>query len=145
MSPNDDHLKNPTYRQVCTGTTGHVEVLQVELADPEQHFKELIKFFFMFHDPTTKNRQGNDTGTQYASAIFVTDDEQKRIVQSVISELQSAIDSGRVNPYAGRLVSTDVHKATKFYEAEEYHQDYLDKNPNGYCNHYMRMKQWLMN
>lgn len=119
MSPKVNHLKNPTYQQVCSGSSGHVEVLIVELNDPSENiFEELIKFFFMFHDPTTMNRQGNDRGTQYASAIFVTDQEQKRIVNKVIEELQSAIDIGSVS-YGGKKISTAVHDYTEFYPAHE--------------------------
>ena len=115
MSPDEDHHPNPTYRQVCTGTTGHVEVLNVELNDPEKHFEELIKFFLSFHDPTTANRQGNDTGTQYASAIFVSDDAQRDISNKVINSLQDAIDSGKIkSPYIKDKIVTDVHNYTNF-------------------------------
>ena len=123
MSPQENHMQNPTYRQVCNGDTGHVEVLQVELNNPTAHFEELIKFFFLFHDPTTKDRQGNDRGSQYASAVFVSDDEQKRLVDKVMRDLQSAIDSGKISPYSGKKIVTDVHRATKFYAAEDYHQE----------------------
>lgn len=142
MSPKDNHPKDPSYKEVCTGRTGHVEVLDVELNDPEKHFKELIKFFFLFHDPTTKNKQGNDTGTQYASAIFVRDDEQRRIVTEVIDELQDFLKGNKKPPYIAKKVATAVHNATTFFDAEEEHQNYLKKNPSGYCNHYMRMKKW---
>jgi peptide-methionine (S)-S-oxide reductase len=98
-----------------------VEVLHVELSNPS-YFEDLIKFFFLFHDPTTKDRQGNDRGTQYASAIFVSDDEQRRIAHKVIKDLQSAIDSGKISPYTGKKIVTDVHQATRFYAAEDYHQ-----------------------
>jgi len=146
MSPHEDHPVDPSYRQVCTGSTGHVEVLNVELNDPEKDFEELIKFFFMFHDPTTANRQGNDTGTQYASAIFVHDEAQKEIVDKVMTELQSALDRKVIkNPFSKKKIVTDVHQATVFYAAEEYHQEYLMKNPSGYCNHYMRLKEWPLN
>jgi len=142
MSPEENHPKNPSYRQVCTGTTGHVEVLNVELNDPQKDFKELIKFFFFFHDPTTQDRQGNDTGTQYASAIFVKDNEQRRIVTEVINELQTFLDSDNKSPYAGNKMATAVHDATTFFDAEEEHQEYLAKNPSGYCNHSLRLKEW---
>jgi len=145
MSPHQDHMTNPSYRQVCTGQTGHVEVLNVELNDPETHFEDLIKFFFLFHDPTTMDRQGNDTGTQYASAIFVNDEEQKNIATKVMDELQDALDNGALkkkSPYTGAKVVTQIHDATTFYDAEDYHQQYLMKNPGGYCNHRFRMKKW---
>ena len=132
MSPDKNHPKNPSYRQVCAGKSGHVEVLNVELNNPAEHFEELIKIFFMFHDPTTKDRQGNDAGTQYASAVFVNDDEQRKIVNKVIKELQDAVDGGKTSSYHGKKVATDVHDATEFYEAHEEHQEYLMKNPSGY-------------
>lgn len=121
--------------------TGHVEVLNVELKEPEKTFEELCRFFFMFHDPTTKNRQGNDVGTQYASIIFVQDDEQKAIATRVKEELQAAIDKGKVK-YQGSRVETDIVPYTKFYPAQEEHQEYLMKNPLGYCNHHYRFKEW---
>ena len=139
-----DHKKNPSYRQVCTGETGHVEVLNVELNEPEKHLEELIKFFFLFHDPTTENRQGNDVGTQYASAIFVNDPEQRKILDKVITKLQSHLDENK-SPYRGNRVVTAVHDATEFYPAHDEHQEYLFKNPSGYCNHYMRMKEFPLN
>lgn len=142
MSPKENSPDNPSYRQVCTGTTGFVEVLNVELNDPQKDFRELIKFFFFFHDPTTLNLQGNDAGTQYASAIFVKDEEQRRIVTEVIDELQTFLDSDSKSPYSGKKMSTAVYGATTFVDAEEEHQEYLKKNPSGYCNHYMRLKQW---
>ena len=145
MSPDKNHPKNPSYRQVCTGTSGHVELLHVELNDPAAHFEELIKFFFLFHDPTTENRQGNDVGTQYASAIFVQDEEQRKVVNKVIGDLESVLDTGKIKPYHGKKIHTGIHDATEFYPAHEEHQEYLMKNPNGYCNHYMRMKKWPIN
>merc|ERR1712151_132752 len=96
MSPDPNAMKNPSYRQVCSGSTGHVEVLDIELNDPEKHFEELIKFFFMFHDPTTKDRQGNDVGTQYGSVIFCSDDAQKEIAKNVKDDLQKAISVKKV-------------------------------------------------
>ncbi len=132
MSPHTNHPKNPSYRQVCSGSTGHVEVLNVELSKPsEELFEELVRFFFLFHDPTTMDRQGNDSGTQYASAIFVSDDEQKKIVNKVINELQKSLDDGKAN-YSGTSVITAVHDYTEFYPAHEEHQEYLMKNPSGY-------------
>ena len=116
----------------------------MELNEPEKHLEELIKFFFLFHDPTTENRQGNDVGTQYASAIFVNDPEQKKIVDKVITDLQSHLDENK-SPYHGNKVMTAVHDATEFYPAHDEHQEYLFKNPSGYCNHYMRMKEFPLN
>mmetsp|Transcript_24336 Transcript_24336/g.44023 ORF Transcript_24336/g.44023 Transcript_24336/m.44023 type:complete len:146 (+) Transcript_24336:250-687(+) len=141
MNPDPNGMENPTYRQVCSGSTGHVEVLEVELNDPENHFEELCRFFFMFHDPTTLNRQGNDVGTQYASYIFCGDEEQIRIANNVKGELQAAVDAGKVK-YASNKVETQIGPMTTFYPAHEEHQEYLMKNPNGYCNHRMRFKEW---
>lgn len=143
MSPHADAPKNPSYRAVCSGTSGHVEVLNVELNEPsEDVFKELIRFFFMFHDPTTKNRQGNDAGTQYASWIFCGDDTQLEIAESVKAELQKAVNDGKVKAYTTTDVSTDIGPAKEFYPAHDEHQAYLEKNPLGYCNHRFRFQKW---
>ena len=142
MSPDPDAVQNPSYRAVCSGSTGHVEVLNVELNDPEKHYEELIKFFFMFHDPTTKDRQGNDVGTQYASAIFTNGDEQARIAEKVKAELQGLVDAKKVTRYANSQVETKLFAANPFYEAHAEHQEYLMKNPGGYCNHFYRFKEW---
>ena len=123
--------------------TGHVEVLFVELnhATPEL-FRELIKFFFKFHDPTTANRQGNDVGSPYASYIFATDSVQKDITQDVVSELQKLIDTKVIKYYASSKVSTRIVCAKEFHEAHEEHQEYLARNPSGYCNHFLRVRSW---
>mmetsp|Transcript_3130 Transcript_3130/g.4748 ORF Transcript_3130/g.4748 Transcript_3130/m.4748 type:complete len:199 (-) Transcript_3130:199-795(-) len=148
MSPSPDHVPNPSYKRVCSGETSFVEVLNIELnverngENTEDALTELLKFFFMFHDPTTKDRQINDTGTQYASAIFVQDEQQRKIAEKVKKELQDAMDENRVSTFKGKTVVTDIHDATTFYAAEDYHQEYLSKNPSGYCNHYLRMKEW---
>jgi peptide-methionine (S)-S-oxide reductase len=118
-----------------------VEVLLVELNDPDKHFEDLIRFFFMFHDPTTMNRQGNDAGTQYASYIFCGDEEQMKVANKVKEELQSAVDARKVK-YESSKVMTAIAPMTKFYPAHEEHQEYLMKNPNGYCNHRFRFKEW---
>jgi peptide-methionine (S)-S-oxide reductase len=98
-------IENPSYRQVCSGQTGHVEVYEVELADPENVgraavYEDLIRYFFQFHDPTTLNRQGNDAGTQYASVIFVYDEEQRRIANKVKDELSELVNKGAIK-YSG--------------------------------------------
>lgn len=143
MSPlGTPRVKNPTYAEVCSGTSGHVEVLYVELNDPSQHFEELCRFFFTFHDPTLKNRQGNDVGFQYSSWIFCSDDEQFRIAQKVKRELQGAIDKHAVRAYKTQTVHTQIADLAEFTPATEEHQEYLLKNPNGYCNHRIRLKQW---
>eukprot|EP00613_Pedinella_sp_CCMP2098_P009036 CAMPEP_0171659782 /NCGR_PEP_ID=MMETSP0990-20121206/43835_1 /TAXON_ID=483369 /ORGANISM="non described non described, Strain CCMP2098" /LENGTH=187 /DNA_ID=CAMNT_0012241419 /DNA_START=68 /DNA_END=631 /DNA_ORIENTATION=- len=139
---------NPSYDAVCSGRTGHVEVLDVDLADPKGAgpavvYENLIRYFFQFHDPTTMNRQGNDAGTQYASVIFVYDEEQRRIATKVKGELQAHLDAGRLKAgFAGKTVSTTIVGAMPFYAAHNSHQDYLQKNPGGYCNHRIRFKAW---
>lgn len=144
MSPDKNAMKNPSYRQVCSGSTGHVEVLNIELNEPTPElFEELIKFFFTFHDPTTLNRQGNDRGTQYASIIFCGDEKQKLIASQVKAELQEAIDKKKIREYAEKTVKTGIiDEYTDFYPAQEEHQAYLAKNPLGYCNHRIRFRTW---
>lgn len=144
MSPMDQpRVKNPTYRQVCTGQSGHVEVLYVELNNPELHFEEMLRFFFTFHDPTLKNRQGNDRGFQYSSWIFCGDEEQRRIAEKVRQELQGAIDQRQVvRTFGSNKVATQLCDLKEFTIAGEEHQNYLAKHPNGYCNHRIRMKTW---
>ena len=135
-------IKNPTYEQVCSGTSGHVEVLYVELNEPQKHFEELCRFFFTFHDPTLKDRQGNDRGFQYSSWIFCADDEQLKIANKVKMELQGAIELRAVTAFQGRKVETQIGPLHEFTEALAEHQEYLFKHPNGYCNHRIRMKEW---
>lgn len=135
-------ISNPNYRQVCSGTTGYVEVLYIELNDPERTFEPLIKFFFQFHDPTTKDQQGNDVGTQYSSVIFCDDDAQTTIANNVKNELQKLIDDGKIKAYINKQVSTIIVRTAPFVEAHEEHQEYLDKNPYGYCNHSIRFNEW---
>jgi peptide-methionine (S)-S-oxide reductase len=121
-------VKNPTYKEVCTGLTGHAECTQITY-DPEQvTFSELLEVFWMTHDPTTLNRQGADTGTQYRSAIFYMDEEQKQEAVDYKAKLEK--EKIWSNP-----VVTEITKFDKFYPAEDYHQDYYQNNPNqGYCN-----------
>tara|TARA_Y100000817_G_scaffold184928_1_gene144496 strand:+ start:4167 stop:4646 length:480 start_codon:yes stop_codon:yes gene_type:complete len=114
-------FKNPTYFDICSGLTGHAEVVNV-IFDPEKiSFKDLCKFFFQIHDPSTLNRQGPDIGTQYRSAIFYYDDEQKIIALDLIKEMNSKDD------LIGKVV-TQVDIATDYYVAEDYHQKYILKN-----------------
>lgn len=146
MNPDPNGMKNPSYRQVCSGRTGHVEVLNVELT-PEasstpEIFEEMMKFFFQFHDPTTLNRQGNDSGTQYGSVVFCSSEEQKKIAENVKAELQQHIDTKKVTSYQKKKVETAVVDYTTFYEAHAEHQEYLAKNPLGYCNHRIRFNAW---
>jgi peptide-methionine (S)-S-oxide reductase len=121
------HVQNPTYRQVCEGTTGHAEVVQVTF-DPEQvSFRDLLGVFFTIHDPTTLNRQGADAGTQYRSAIFHHSPEQKAAAEEVIRELEAE------GVWSDPIV-TEIAPLTEFYPGEEYHQRYYRTNPNQpYC------------
>lgn len=132
---------NPTYREVCSGQTGHVEVYDCEFTGGDATYEKLVRHFYMFHDPTTLNRQGNDVGTQYASVIFCYDANQEAIAKRVTAELQALVNAGKVK-YSGRTVSTDIRTATKFYKAQQDHQAYLQNNPFGYCNHAYRFKAW---
>ncbi|GMI50732.1 hypothetical protein ScalyP_jg7908 [Parmales sp. scaly parma] len=142
MSPSTSAMKNPSYRQVCSGSSGHVEVLEVELNDPQTHYEELIRFFFQFHDPTTKNRQGNDQGPQYGSAIFVYDKDQRAIAEKVKKEVNALVAKGTITSYSNSEVTTEIADATEYFPAEKEHQDYLANNPGGYCNHYFRFKEF---
>jgi peptide methionine sulfoxide reductase msrA/msrB len=120
-----------TYRQLKTGTTGHAEAIRV-VFDPERlSYEELLGTFFRMHDPTTRNRQGNDVGSQYRSAIFTLDDEQRRIAHAVKAKVEA---SGKWK----RPIVTEIVPASDFWPAEEVHQDYLVKNPGGYTCHYLR-------
>jgi peptide-methionine (S)-S-oxide reductase len=120
-------VPNPTYKDVCTGLTGHAEAVEIEYDPTKVPFEKLLEVFFATHDPTTKNRQGADVGTQYRSGVFYHDDEQKRIAEEVIKRLD---DSGA---FPAKIV-TEVTKATTFYPAEDYHQDYFANNPRQpYC------------
>ncbi len=111
--------KNPTYEQICTGCTGHAEAVRVVFDPTKTSYEALAKLFFEIHDPTTVNRQGLDVGTQYRSAIFYKDDQQKRTAEKLIGQLREK----------GYKVATELEPASEFYTAEEYHQDYLVKHP----------------
>ena len=116
---------NPSYRAVCDGTTGHAEVVRIEFDPAKISYREILEVFFVIHDPTTLNRQGNDVGTQYRSVIFTHSDEQKAVAESVIAEAQAAVK--------GKIV-TQVVPAEPYYRAETYHQEYFRHNPaQGYC------------
>lgn len=121
------HVENPTYKQVCGGGTGHVEVVRVTFDQDVISYRELLDVFFSLHDPTTLNRQGNDVGEQYRSVIFYTDEEQQRIAEDVIAEMTAA------SAYSEPIV-TAVEPAGKFYGAEDYHQNYYNENSRQpYC------------
>lgn len=120
--------------KVCSGGTGHAEVVQVEYNPSVIDTEKLLQIFFFLHDPTQLNRQGNDIGTQYRSAVFYHDDEQKTLAQRMIAELDA---SGKLKS----KIVTEVTKFDKFYPAEDYHQDYFRRNPNqGYCTAVVRPK-----
>lgn len=120
---------DPTYEQVCSGRTGHAEVVRITFDPAVISFRELLEMFFVIHDPTTLNRQGNDTGTQYRSAIFTHSPEQKQTAEAVIAAFTK--DKVYENP-----IVTEVVPATTFYVAEAYHQEYFTRNPSqGYCTY----------
>ena len=121
------HIDNPTYKQVCGGDTGHVEVVRITF-DPDQiSYRELLDVFFSVHDPTTLNRQGNDAGEQYRSVIFYADEEQQHIAEDVIAEMTAA----KVFP---EPIVTAVEPVSKFYMGEGYHQNYYNENSRQpYC------------
>ena len=120
-------VENPTYQQVCSETTGHAEVVQIRF-DPEQlSFKELLQVYFTVHDPTTLNRQGNDVGTSYRSAIFYHSETQKQVAEQVIAEINA-------EGIYDKPIVTEVTAFERFYPAEDYHQEYFANNPNQpYC------------
>jgi|JRYE01.1.fsa_nt_gb peptide-methionine (S)-S-oxide reductase len=121
------HAANPTYQQVCTGTTGHAEVTQVTFDPSVVSYRDLLNVFFTIHDPTTVDRQGNDIGSQYRSAIFTHDATQAATARQVADEVSAA------GLYPGALV-TSIEPLTTFYPAEAYHDDYYARNPDqGYC------------
>jgi len=118
---------NPTYKEVCTGTTGHAECVEVTYDPSKVTYQELLEAFFRSHDPTSLNRQGADVGTQYRSVIFYHNDEQKQLAETAKTELNK---SGAYN----KPIVTEISPATTFYEAEAYHQNYFAQNPDqGYC------------
>ena len=120
-------VRNPSYEQVCSGTTGHAEVVQVTFDTDEVSFKDLLNVFFTIHDPTTLNRQGADVGTQYRSAIYYHSPEQKATTEQVIAELNE-------QKLWNAPIVTEVTAADTFYPAEDYHQEYFVKHPyQGYC------------
>ena len=116
----------PTYREVCSGLTGHAEVIQIQFDPSTISYEDLVAIFMTTHDPTTLNRQGADTGTQYRSVIYYHDDNQKEIAKNTIESLSTFFD----NP-----IVTEISPIGKFYEAEDYHQNYYQNNQNqGYCS-----------
>ncbi len=119
---------NPTYEEVCSGRTGHTEVVRV-IFDPEAiSYEQLLKVFFENHDPTQGMRQGGDVGTQYRSAIYTTSDAQQRLAQTALETYDQKLRDAGFGP-----ITTELRKAPAYFYAEDYHQQYLAKNPNGYC------------
>jgi methionine-S-sulfoxide reductase len=124
-------VENPNYNIVKLGTTNHAESVEIEFDPSKINYGEILTYFFRMHDPTTLNQQGNDKGTQYRSAIFYHSELQKHLAEATIKKLEA---SGKWK----KPIVTQIIQATKFYPAEEYHQDYLKKNPGGYTCHWLR-------
>ena len=121
------HVQNPSYRAVCTGTTGHAEAVQIVFDPQVISYEDLLRVFFSIHDPTTLNRQGADVGTQYRSAIFYHDEAQKIAAEKIIKEITAA-------GLWGKPIVTEIAPMTDFYRAEDYHQEYFAHNPyQPYC------------
>ncbi len=121
----------PTYHEIMYGRTGHAEAIEVRFDPTRVSYEDVLRYFFRLHDPTTRNRQGNDVGPQYRSAVFYHNEEQRKLAERVKSEVEA---SGNWSD----PVVTEVTAAGPFYDAEDYHQDYLQKNPHGYTCHYLR-------
>ena len=120
-------VKNPTYEQVCTGRTGHAETVEITFDPDVVSYRDVLRIFFTTHDPTTLNRQGNDVGTQYRSAVFYRDERQRQIAEEVVRELAAA------GVWRKKIV-TEIVPFTAFFPAEEYHWNYYRRNPEkGYC------------
>lgn len=121
------HVKNPSYEEVCTGTTGHAEVVKLQYDPAQVTTRQLLEIFFTVHDPTQLNRQGNDAGTQYRSGIYTTTPEQQK-------EAEAFIAAATREGLFGRPIVTEVKSLENYHPAEEYHQDFFEKNPSqGYC------------
>ena len=129
-------LSKPDYKQVKTGRTGHAEAIRIFFDPAKTSYRALLEFFFQIHDPTTKDRQGNDRGASYRSAIYYTSDEQKQVALDTIEDVNAS------GLWPGKVV-TEVEPASDFWEAEPEHQDYLVRNPGGYTCHYPR-KGWVL-
>jgi peptide-methionine (S)-S-oxide reductase len=120
-------VPNPSYEEVCTGNTGHAEVVRVEFDPTELDYRDLLRIFFTVHDPTTRNRQGADVGTQYRSVVLYSDDEQRRVAEEVVREVTDA-------KIWRKPIVTEIEPLSAFYPAEEYHRDYFRQNPErAYC------------
>lgn len=119
------HVKNPTYKQVCTHDTGHAEVVLIEFAPEKVNYETLLKQFFRMHDPTQLNRQGPDVGDQYRSVIFYFDNEQKKTAENIKQDIKKQFE---------KPVVTEIAKAGDFFPAEEYHQKFSEKTGQGMCH-----------
>lgn len=127
-------IKNPSYREICTGTTGHAEVTQITFDPKVVSFEDLLEVFWNTHDPTTLNRQGADEGTQYRSVVFYHNETQKKTAEAYLRQLETS------KVYKNPIV-TEISPLTNFYKAENYHQNYYALNPNqGYCQYVIRPK-----
>jgi peptide-methionine (S)-S-oxide reductase len=122
------HTPNPTYREVCSGMTGHTEAVLVVFDPTVISYDELLRVFWENHDPTQGMRQGNDVGTQYRSGIYVFDEEQRRSAEASRAVFQKELSNAGYG-----AITTEIVSAPEFYYAEDYHQQYLEKNPGGYC------------
>ena len=128
------HTKSPTYEEICKGNTGHAEVMRLEYDPTIVNYEDLLKIFWETHDPTTLNRQGNDIGTQYRSAIYYSNTEQKKIAENYKNQLE------RDKVFKSKIV-TEISKLGTYYEAENYHQDYYSNNKNQpYCRYVIKPK-----
>jgi peptide-methionine (S)-S-oxide reductase len=122
------HVNNPTYEQVCAGATGHAESIEITYRPDKVTYSKLLEVFWRTHDPTTKNRQGNDVGTQYRSVVFYHDEEQRKLAETYRNKLES-------EHIWDRPIVTEIVPFVRFWPAEEYHQNYYDNNPTkGYCS-----------
>ncbi|MCB9976702.1 MAG: peptide-methionine (S)-S-oxide reductase MsrA [Rhodospirillales bacterium] len=122
---------NPGYNEICIGDTGHAEAIEIEFDPAKISYRSILEFFFQIHDPTTADRQGNDRGTQYRSAIFFLTPEQEKTARETIAEINAA-------GFLSAKIVTEVTPAGPFYPAEKDHQDYLLKHPDGYTCHFIR-------
>ena len=121
--------KNPTYQDICSGKTGHAELVKVVFEKQQNIFKKVLKVFFENHDPTQGMRQGNDIGTQYRSCIYTNNDVYHDLSISLLKEYQDTLEKNNFN----KLITTEIRMNERFFNAEDYHQQYLAKNPQGYC------------
>lgn len=127
-------LKNPSYEEVCSGETGHAEVVRIRYNPDKIDFEKLLEVFFLTHDPTTSNRQGADIGTQYRSVVFYTTPDQEKITREIITRLSES-------KVYQRPIVTEVSRLGEFYEAENYHQNYFERNKNtSYCQYVIQPK-----